>query len=63
LIHRDIKPENFLVGVGDKTDKIYIIDFGMSKHYFLKGDHLHEKKNVGMTGTCRFSSRNAHEGN
>jgi len=35
----------------------------MSKHYFLKGDHLHEKKNVGMTGTCRFSSRNAHEGN
>jgi serine/threonine protein kinase len=33
LIHRDIKPENVLMGVGDKRDIVYLIDFGLSKGY------------------------------
>ena len=45
LIHRDIKPENFLVGLGEKTDKIYLIDFGLAKHYYHKNEHIKYKYN------------------
>lgn len=31
-IHRDLKPENMMIGKGN-DDKLYIVDFGMSKAY------------------------------
>lgn len=30
LVYRDVKPTNFLIGMGPKTDKIYIIDFELA---------------------------------
>jgi len=33
FIHRDLKPENFLIGLGKKADKVYMIDYGMAKKF------------------------------
>lgn len=33
LVYRDIKPANFLIGMGPKTDKIYIIDFELAEKF------------------------------
>ena len=41
LVYRDIKPTNFLIGMGPKTDKIYIVDFELAEKYVdLEGNHL-----------------------
>ena len=32
-IHRDLKPENMMMGKSTKDDRLYIVDFGMSKAY------------------------------
>lgn len=33
LLHRDLKPENFMIGCGDKSQVIHLIDFGFGKLY------------------------------
>ena len=33
LVYRDVKPTNFLIGMGTRTDKIYIIDFELAEKY------------------------------
>lgn len=63
FIHRDIKPENFLIGIKEKTNKIYLIDFGLSKKYKDKNnDHIPYKENKKLTGTARYASINSHLG-
>lgn len=64
FIHRDVKPENFLIGVGPKTDTIYLIDFGLTKRYVdpKTGNHIAFKGNKGATGTVRYASLAANMG-
>ena len=40
FIHRDIKPDNFMVGLNRKQHVIHLIDFGLSKRYLNKGNHM-----------------------
>ena len=64
FIHRDIKPENFLMGLGKKADKLFMIDFGLARKYRdpRTGLHIPCKENKTLTGTARYASINSHLG-
>ena len=33
VIHRDIKPDNFVMGADNKSDVVYLLDFGLARKY------------------------------
>lgn len=43
LLHRDLKPSNFCLGLGAKSSKLYLIDFGMARTYFYNNRHTELK--------------------
>ena len=63
-IHRDIKPGNFVVGRGEKSKIIYLIDFGLSKRYIdpQTEKHIPYREGKGLTGTARYVSLFTHYG-
>jgi casein kinase I family protein HRR25 len=62
-LHRDIKPENFLIGVGQLSNIIYLIDYGLCRKYRDKANqHIAYKENRNLTGTARYVSINTHLG-
>ena len=63
-LHRDIKPENFCIGNEEKTNVIYLIDFGLSKRYKNSKNHQHIPYREGrsLVGTARYVSINTHLG-
>ena len=63
-LHRDIKPENFLIGCGDQSNIIYLIDYGLCKKYRdpKTNNHIPYKENRNLTGTARYVSINTHLG-
>jgi serine/threonine protein kinase len=56
LLHRDIKPNNFVF----KNNKLYLIDFGLSKRYAINGIHVPEKNISKIIGSLNFVSLNVH---
>ena len=64
LIHRDIKPDNFVIGRGNNSHTVYILDFGLAKKYWStrQNRHLPFCTNKKLTGTARYASINALSG-
>lgn len=64
IIHRDIKPHNFLMGVGARSHRVYIMDFGLAKRFRdpETGEHIPCTRKRGVTGTVRYASLNVHQG-
>jgi casein kinase 1 len=62
LLHRDIKPDNFLFGLGNETNKLYLIDFGFCKRYEYNGQHIQQKSISSIIGSLNFVSLNIHNG-
>lgn len=62
-VHRDLKTENFLLGSGCNSQRIYLIDFGLSSRY-LTTDGTHREMATGkcFLGTSRFASLRTHQG-
>jgi len=63
-IHRDIKPENFLIGLGAKANRVYLIDYGLARRFRDKRtkQHIPYREGKNLTGTARYASVNTHLG-
>ncbi|KAG1773505.1 casein kinase I isoform delta-like protein [Suillus occidentalis] len=63
-IHSDIKPQNILVGLGNSTQTLFVVDFGITKMYWNTATKTHIPFCRGhpLTGTPAFTSINNHLG-
>lgn len=60
FVHRDIKPENLVLGPGNTVDKLFLIDFGLSKRYVTAaGAHVPLQTDTAFIGTVRYASINS----
>ncbi|KAI5982200.1 kinase-like domain-containing protein [Pisolithus albus] len=64
FVHRDIKPSNVLIGTGQNTSVVYLIDFSIAKQYRDPYTHLHNAfgKCGGFLGSYAFASINSQLG-
>lgn len=64
LTYNDVCPENFLVGLREKADKIFIVDFGNCKKFIDENSSHIEFRNdpKPFKSSSRFKSIYAHIG-
>ncbi|KAG1797306.1 kinase-like domain-containing protein [Suillus plorans] len=63
-IHGDIKPQNVLLGLGDLSQTLFVVNFGIAKKYWNAATETHIPFRQGrrLTGTPAFASINNHLG-
>jgi len=63
-IHRDIKPDNLMMGLGDTSNIVHMIDFGLTRLVIdpKTGKHIPFTSGKNLIGTCRYVSINSHLG-
>jgi len=61
-VYGDMKPDNFLVGLGNDSPFVFMVDFGRCKRYRNKvnGQHILYKENTSYTFNPIFASINSH---
>ena len=60
-IHRDIKPTNFVMGLKNRSEEVYMVDFGLAKlHLDRNLNALPPRINTDFRGTLTYASLNAH---
>lgn len=64
FIHRDVKPDNFLMGLGQKSSIVHVVDMGLAKRVFDPDTkkHIAFRNDKSLTGTARYASIHAHLG-
>jgi serine/threonine protein kinase len=64
FIHRDIKPDNFLMGLGEKSSLLHVLDMGLAKRYIdvKTKKHIEFRNDKSLTGTARYASIQSHLG-
>ncbi|XP_061819605.1 serine/threonine-protein kinase VRK2 isoform X4 [Nerophis lumbriciformis] len=62
-VHADIKASNLMLGYKD-SQKVYLVDYGLSYRYCPDGAHKEYKENPkkGHNGTIEYTSLDAHKG-
>ncbi|XP_061914863.1 serine/threonine-protein kinase VRK2 isoform X1 [Entelurus aequoreus] len=62
-VHADIKASNLMLGYKD-SQKVYLVDYGLSYRYCPDGAHKEYKENPkkGHNGTIEYTSLDAHRG-
>ena len=63
-MHRDIKPDNIMMGLGENSNTVYMIDFGLVSSIIdpATGEHIRFVTGKNLIGTCRYVSVNSHLG-
>lgn len=61
FIHRALKPGSFMMGSGDKSGQVHLIDFGRATQYRHENQHVPSQPvNVLFVGCPAFASCNVH---
>src|SRR5258708_14768772 len=61
-IHLDVKPDNFMIGASDRSSRVFLIDFRLTRlfHNPATHEHIMQAKGLNITGTIHYSLINSH---